>query len=151
MRNKVILVIVLAAITIGGGTAVLAGRGPGGDLGPEMGAGGFVMRMSKVLRLTDEQQTQVKSILSSERTVAEPLLEQMHEKRKHLMQTGETASFDEAAVRNIAAAISGIEVELAVLRVRTETAIFSLLTPDQRETYKGLRHDMDRLPRRPME
>ncbi|ACM21864.1 CpxP superfamily protein [Geotalea daltonii FRC-32] len=143
MKKKALVAAVLVAMAIGGGTAVFAGRGPGGDCdkkqGSEMHQGKFYQRMAKVLKLTDAQQNQIKSLISAERAASEPFIDQMHEKRKLLMQSGESTTFDEASVRSIAAAIAQIKTELAVIRVKTQTQIYTILTPEQRELAKSLK------------
>ncbi|WP_243369965.1 Spy/CpxP family protein refolding chaperone [Geotalea sp. SG265] len=151
MKNNTIVAAVLVAMTIGGGTAVLAGRGPddncGSRPGPAMHEGRFLQRMAKVLKLTDAQQSQIKSLFSSERVAAEPLRAQLHEKRQQLRKAGESTSFDEAFVRSTAAAIGQIQTELAVIRVKTRTQIHALLTPEQRELAKSLKPSKERAHR----
>lgn len=149
MKRKLIIAAVLVAMTIGGGTAVLAGHGPKGDCGKgpgtgtKMESGRFYTRMAKALKLTDGQQSQIKSLLSTEQVLADPLRDKMHENRKLLRQAGETATFDEAAVRSLAASVSQIETELTVIRVKTHSQINALLTADQRELVKSLRPDRE--------
>lgn len=152
MKRKLMVTVVLAAAMIGGGTgAVLAGYGPGGGFGgpppgSEMGSGGFEGRMAKVLKLSDAQQSQIKTILDAEREQLKPLFDKLHESRKLLMQAAETTVFDEAAVRDLAAGQAQIETELIVSRTRAQTRINALLTPEQRELLKNLRPDTDRRP-----
>jgi protein CpxP len=151
MKKKTIVAAVLIAMTISGGTAVLAGRGPDGEFGKRQGAmhqEKFVQRMTKVLKLSDAQQKEVKSLASAERVAAEPLMAQLREKRQQLRKIGESATFDEAAVRSIAAAMGEIRTELMVIRVKTRTQIQALLTPEQREVAKSLKPNFDK-PRSP--
>ena len=153
MRKESIVAAIIVALTIGGGTAVLGGIGPAGDHRPrpgvEMGPGGFYARMARVLKLTDAQQEQVKSVVSAEKVVAEPFFERLRQNRELLMQAGELATFDEASVRSIAAKVAEIETELAVIRVRTHSRIHALLTAEQREMAKNLRQDLERPPNPP--
>jgi Spy/CpxP family protein refolding chaperone len=142
MKRKLMVVITLAAAMIGGGTgAVLAGYGPGGGFDgppPHMGMGGGEERMAKILKLTETQQSQIKTVLDTERELVEPLFGKMHESRKLLMQAAETTVFDEAAVRAIASDQASIETELTVSRTRAHSRINALLTPEQRELMKNL-------------
>ncbi len=151
MKRKLILMVVLVAAMIGGGTgAVLAGYGPGGGFGgPQPGPGGFEVRMSKVLKLTDVQQSQIKAILDAELEQNKTLFDKMHENRKLLLQAGEATIFYEASVRALAAVQAQLETELTVSRIKVQTQINTILTSDQRELLKNLRPDPDRKPHAP--
>jgi Spy/CpxP family protein refolding chaperone len=138
-------VAVLAASIIGGSAGVaLAGLGPGGEFGGpppgmEMGPGGFEGRMAKILKLSETQQSQIKTVFDSERDLVKPLLDKMHESRKLLMSLTETTVFDEATVRSIANELAATETELVVARARVQNKINGLLTQEQREMLKNLR------------
>jgi periplasmic protein CpxP/Spy len=150
MEMKLIVIVVLAAAMIGNGTgAALAGPGPGGDFGGplpgmEMEAGSFEGRMAKALKLTDTQQSQIKTILDAEREQDKTLIDKMHESRKLLMQAAEATTFDEAAARVLAVDQAATETELVVSRTKVQSQIYALLTTEQRELLKNLRPDMDR-------
>jgi len=145
MKNKLMVMAVLAATIIGGGTgAVLAGHGPSGEFagsppGMEMGPGGFEGRMAKILKLTETQQSQIKAVFDTEHDLVKPLFDKMHENRKQLMSLAEATVFDEAAVRSIANDQATTETEMIVSRTRVQNKINGLLTPQQRELLKILR------------
>lgn len=145
MNKKMIVMALLAATIIGGGTgAVLAGHGPVGEFGGpppgmEMGHGGFEGRMAKVLKLTETQQSQIKAVFDTERDLVKPLFDRMHESRKQLMSIAEAVVFDEAAVRTIAHEQAITETELIVSRTRVQSKINGLLTQEQRELLNNLR------------
>lgn len=147
MNKKMIVMAVLAATIVGGGTcAVLAGHGPDGEFGGpppgmEMGPGGFEGRMAKILKLTETQQSQIKAVFETERDLVKPLLDKMHESRKQLMSCVEATVFDEAAVRIIANEQAVTEAELIVSRTRVQSKINGLLTQEQRELLNNLRPD----------
>lgn len=145
MNNRMIVMALLAATIIGGGTgAVLAGHGPSGEFGGpppamEMGPAGFEGRMAKILKLTETQQNQIKAVFDSEHDLVKPLFDKMHESRKQLMSIAEAVVFDEAAVRTIAHDQAATEIELIVSRTRVQNKINGLLTQEQRELLKNLR------------
>ena len=145
MKNRLIVIAVLAATSIGGGTgAVLAGHGPSGEFGGpppgmEMGSGGFEGRMAKVLKLSATQQSQIKAVFDTEHDLVKPLFDKMHESRKQLMALAEATVFDETAVRTIAHGQAATETELIVSRARVQNKINGLLTQEQRELLKNLR------------
>ena len=147
MKTKLMVMTILAAtIIVGGAGAVLAGHGPGGEFGEpppgmEMGSGGFEGRMAKVLKLTDTQQSQIKAVFDTERDLVKPLFDKMHESRKQLMSFAEATVFDEATVRIIAHEQAITEIELIVSRTRVQNKINGLLTQEQRELLKNLRHE----------
>jgi Spy/CpxP family protein refolding chaperone len=144
MNMKMIVMALLTATLIGGGTGVvLAGLGPSGEFGGppgmEMGHGGFEGRMAKVLKLTETQQSQIKAVFDTEHDLVKPLFDKMHESRKQLMSLAEATVFDEAAVRSIAHDLATTETELIVSRTRVQNRINVLLTQEQRELLKNLR------------
>ena len=152
MKMKLMVMVVLAAAMIGGGTgAALAGHGPGGEFGGptpgmEMGSDSFEGRMAKALKLTDVQQSQIKTLLDAERERVKPFIVKMQESRKLLVQAAEATTFDEAAVRAIAVDQAATETELIVSRTKVQNQIYALLSTEQRELLKNLRPDMDRQP-----
>lgn len=152
MRQKLMVAVVLAAAILGGGAgSVMAGFGPGGELGcgppdMKMETGGLEARMAKVLKLTESQQSQIKTILDSEREQVKEFFDKMHENRKLLMQAAEATVFDEAAVRSLAVAQAAVEIELTVSRTKVQSQINALLTAEQRELFQLLRPDIERLP-----
>jgi Spy/CpxP family protein refolding chaperone len=107
------------------------GRRPGGPGGPG-GRNGFD-RMAQDLNLTADQKTQIEQIRTAERTASEPLMKQLGEKRRALETATANGQFDETAVRAIAQDQSKFEVELTVIRERTKSQIYNILTPEQRE------------------
>ena len=149
MEMKLIVMVVLAAAMIGCGTgAALAGPGPGGDFrgplpGIEMVSGRFEGRMAKALKLSDTQQSQIKTILDAEREQDKTLIDKMYESRKLLMQAAEATTFNEAAVRALAVDQATTATELIVSRTKVQNQIYALLTTEQRELQKNLRTNMD--------
>lgn len=145
MNMKMTVMALLTATIIGGGTgAVLAGHGPGGEFGGpppgmDMEPGGFDVRMSKILKLTETQQNQIKAVFDTEHDLVKPHFDKMHESRKQLMSLAEATVFDEAAVRSIAQEQAVTEAELIVSRTRVQNKISGLLTQAQRELLKNLR------------
>ena len=147
MKKKLLVMAVLTATIIGGGTgAVLAGHGPGGYFGGpppgmNMHPGGFDGRMAKILKLTETQQSQIQAVFNTEQDVVKPLFDNMHELRNQLRSFADATAFDEATVRIIANKQAAIETELTVSRMRVQNKINGLLTPEQRELHKNLRFE----------
>lgn len=98
-----------------------------------MGPGNRLARMAKKLDLTEAQREQVQAILASEREQAAPFRQQLAESRENLRRAIEAETFDEAAVRALAAGQNEARVELVVSRARARSQILALLSPGQRE------------------
>jgi Spy/CpxP family protein refolding chaperone len=117
--------------------AVPAGGPPGGRMGKESGR--HLARMAKALDLTDAQKEQVKAILETEKANVAPLRKKLAETREKIRLAVETTPFDEAAVRSLAASQNETRTEMTVARARTESRIFALLSPEQKERAKEFR------------
>ncbi|OHB25410.1 MAG: hypothetical protein A2X84_14165 [Desulfuromonadaceae bacterium GWC2_58_13] len=110
----------------------MMGEMRGGGMGDGSGSGRHLAKMARVLDLSEDQQTQILAIVEEERTKTEPLRRQMAENRDQLRQLTHADTFDEAAVRALAAKKAEIGAELMVSRARTQNRIQAQLTPEQR-------------------
>jgi Spy/CpxP family protein refolding chaperone len=99
-----------------------------------MGGEGFFFRE---LNLTDEQQTQMKSIMHAAHPAMKPLLEQQHQIDVQLRQYVE-GTYNDAKVRALAAQKSQIEIELTVAQTKLHNQMYQVLTPDQQSQLKEL-------------
>jgi len=96
------------------------------------GGGRFLERMARELKLTDAQKAQVKAVFAEEREKTRPLQERLEQGRRQLHEATMAATFDEAAVRAIAAGEAEARTELMVSHARTRNRINAILTPEQR-------------------
>lgn len=142
MKRQIIICILLAAVAVGGNAIralaaadeqrEMGGWGPGpADMMPPP-PDGMIDHMSRQLKLTNDQQAKIKTLLAADRKKAMPLVQKMAEYRKQLHETGQAAKFNEAAVRAIAAKQAQTEAELIVSRERVRSSINAVLTPEQR-------------------
>lgn len=122
----------------GGGPALHEGDGEHGGMDPERLLG----RMAKDLKLTDAQKKQIGVILTAEKERVAPLREKLMENRKKLHEAAEEETFNEAAVKTLAASQAGLQAELIVSRLRVQSHIRAILTPEQRELARKL-HPMN--------
>jgi Spy/CpxP family protein refolding chaperone len=99
--------------------------------------------MTKVLGLSDAQQTQIKAVFAAEREKSAPLMEKLAAYRQQLHDAAQAATFDEAAVRAIATNLAQAEIELTVARARAHNQINALLTTEQRALAEKLRPPME--------
>ncbi len=125
---------ILAMAMVIGVAALLAAQPPAGGQGMRgqgmrgqgMEAGGGPMA---ALKLTAEQQEQVRAILQAERDENRATMKQVRDLRRQLHQAV-FGSGDEAAALGLASEIGALE---ARLRVRMQFAVAAVLTPEQRK------------------
>ena len=101
-----------------------------------------------MLDLTDAQQTQIKAILTKEKPTLEPLMQELGQTHSQMRQIEESATFDEAKVRALAAQQSQTMVDLVVEKARMKNEMFQLLTADQKAKLQKMearhaQHSMD--------
>lgn len=145
MKKHIIPVIALMAATLIGGTLPAhAFDGPfEGCDGPRaehtMNTQKRIDRMAKELKLTPSQKDQVGAIMKAEQQQVEPLRQKMGEGHKQIQAVVDAATFDESAVRAIAAEQAKTMTELLLSRTRAMNQVNALLTPEQRELAQKLR------------
>jgi Spy/CpxP family protein refolding chaperone len=108
--------------------------------GPGEGPAERILRMSKVLGLSDDQTSRIQSIAGSRREGAMGrTAASMRSARETLATTIHDMQATDDQVRDAAAALAALEAEAAVLRHRMAIEILSVLTPDQRAKLTELR------------
>jgi Spy/CpxP family protein refolding chaperone len=95
--------------------------------------------MAEVLDLTDEQKTQVREIIAAEWETTKPLRATLREKRRELRAAMQSGTFDEAAIRSIAASQADTFTELIVAKARGTSKVFAVLTPEQQAKAEKIR------------
>lgn len=93
---------------------------------------GGPMKFLRGLDLTDEQKSKVKEIMEASRTNVEPLMQQMHEKRKQIAELGTNGAFDQASVEPLAAEQGNIMAKLIVEKEKAKAQVFAILTDEQK-------------------
>ena len=135
MRGRVMSLAVVAAI-LGGALLCQAAPGAGLPPRPEYGEApfpeAFPQRLVRVLGLNEAQQEKIRLILEEERDKVLSMDEDGDELRQQLREAGQGAAFNEKAVRNVAAALAGVETEMLVSRARSRYRVNQVLTPAQR-------------------
>lgn len=91
---------------------------------------------SDYLDLSDAQKAQAKDILAKEKPTLKPLMQQLGQSRKQLTQLQQSATFDEAQVRAVAAQQSQTMTELTVQKARIYSELYQILTPEQKDKLK---------------
>lgn len=138
---KYILVVFAVAALVGSLTMVFAQKGTetgkgqmGGRRpdGPPMPPRGFNPRMFEELNLTDEQKTQIKTLHENARTASEQYFEKLKGSREQIKAIVQAQTFNEEQARQILSAKAQAETELEIIHLRTESAIYNLLTAEQK-------------------
>jgi periplasmic protein CpxP/Spy len=106
--------------------------------GHRYGMDGHMMGFfAKQLNLTEDQKTQMHSILQKERPTLKPLVSQAHQVDLQLRQVAE-GTFDAAKVQTLAAQKSQIQSRLTVEETRIHNELYQVLTSDQQNHLKQL-------------
>jgi periplasmic protein CpxP/Spy len=95
------------------------------------------------LGVTDEQKTEVKTILRKYQPTIGPMVRQFVDARRALRDTIRAETIDESAIRAQSAKVASLEADLAVQRAYVSHDIRAVLTPDQIEKLKEMRVDVD--------
>ena len=132
MKKGLIIFLVMAVVGVGA-VFIFAqqGRRENRDGGMNFGGRGFE-RIARKLNLTDEQKTQVATILEESKTRVKPLTEALRENRRQAENLGTDGTFNEELVNQLAASQSETMRQLFVEREKTKAQIFAVLTPEQR-------------------
>ncbi|HZS45738.1 MAG TPA: Spy/CpxP family protein refolding chaperone [Blastocatellia bacterium] len=106
------------------------GPGPRGFMDP---------RMMNQLNLSEDQRQQIHSLMEQMRTDSETYQQQMKDIHEGIRQIVENKQFDEQAARALTNQQANIEAQLSFIRIRTDSAIYRLLTDDQRAKLEQLK------------
>lgn len=129
MNRKFFIVIALVLAAAAGLAAHAATQGRVGRYGRH--DGWMLRRMTRELNLTEAQQSQIKSIWEAEKAKIQPLHRQLRQ-NEQAENANVTGAFNEAEARAFAGKQAQIMSDLIVEKQRTKSAIYALLTPDQR-------------------
>lgn len=135
MSKKIFIIpAILMALAAGMATSALAQR-PGKGFGHHHGS--MLKRMTKELNLTDAQQTQIKGIMSAEKTKIQPLMQQMRQNQQ-AQNASINGTFDENQARAFATKQAQVMTDLMVEKQRMRSEVYAVLTPEQRQKAQQL-------------
>jgi Spy/CpxP family protein refolding chaperone len=103
-------------------------------MGPEGHMMGF---FAKSLNLTDEQKTQMKTIMQAAHPAMKPLMQQEHQIDQQLRQYVE-GTYNDAKVQALAAQRSQVEVDLTVAQTKLHNQLYQVLTAEQQSQLKQM-------------
>jgi len=88
--------------------------------------------LTDYLNLNEAQQAQAKEIFGKEKPTLDSLSQQMKQGHEALKQLETSSTFDEAKVRSVASQQAQTMTDLIVEKARIHSALFQILTPDQK-------------------
>jgi periplasmic protein CpxP/Spy len=95
------------------------------------------------LGLSDDQKTQVKSILQKYKPTMQPLVQQLVTERRAMRDAIHSPTIDESAIRAQAAKVASLQADLAVQRAHVSHDIRAVLTPEQIQTLQDMQAKAD--------
>jgi len=102
-----------------------------------MGMEGHMHFLAAKLNLTDDQKTQMKTLMEKERPTMQPLHQQERQIDQQLRQYVE-GNFDQAKVAALAAQKAQIQAQLTVEETKIHNQLYQLLTDDQKTQLKQM-------------
>lgn len=132
----------MAALAVLLGSALMKAQATDDAPAPPMHGHGFGMGPAHMmefrkLNLTDDQKTQMKSIMQKEHPAMKPLFQQERQIDLQLRQYVE-GTFDAAKVQALAAQKAQIETQLTVAETRIHNQMYQILTSDQQAHLKQM-------------
>lgn len=129
------IAVVVSMLLVVGASAQL-GQGPGGRRGGgpgfERGPGGPGFPMFRQLNLTDEQKNQIRALHEKGFEAAQTYREQLQQLRQQKFALIHSDAFNEEAAKELAGKEAALMAEMDLNRMRTQNAVFNLLTPEQK-------------------
>ena len=137
MRKRIMIAIAMSlALAPAVALAQPAQPGPSGPPPGSPGLGPQLARLLDRLNLTAEQRTSINSIAAAHRSASNADRQQMMTARRALMEKINAPAFDEAAIRQAAAAIAAVEANRAVDTAKLLNEIRAVLTPEQQKQFQ---------------
>ena len=138
--RKIVVTAGIVALMAGGAVAIFAQGGAGRGAGPfGPGGRGFAAGFALgQLDLSDAQKQQVRDIMQRHRQQSQPVMQRLQQAMQAQRAAINAVPVNEAAVRQAAAALAAVQVDMAVNQARMHADIFSILTVEQQEKAKQL-------------
>jgi protein CpxP len=128
-KKSIILAAILMALAAGLATTAFAQhRG----MGFGRNNGWMLKHMAKQLNLTEAQQTQIKGIMTDEKTKIKPMMQQLRQ-NEQAENANVNGTFDENQARTFANKQAQLMTDLIVEKERMRSQVYAVLTPEQRQ------------------
>jgi Spy/CpxP family protein refolding chaperone len=120
--------------------------GPGRPGHPPGPPDGLDPRMLDQLNLTDQQRQQIKALHETARTDGQQFGEQLKANHDAIEAMVTSGTFDETQARKLLATKFQLMTEMDLIHLRTDTAVYALLTPDQRAQAEQIKQSRPPMP-----
>lgn len=120
----------------------------GGPPPPGRPHGGFHPRMLERLNLSEAQMTEIRALHEKARTDSEQYFAQMKTVHEQLKTIVESGTFNEEQARALLADKAKVETEMEIIRLRTDAAIYSKLSAEQKAQLAQLEQERPERHRR---
>lgn len=124
------------------------GKGRHGEFGKIPPPNGFNPRIFEQLDLTDAQKTQIQTLMENSRTASQAYFEKLRAFDDRLRGLAESEAFDEAQARQILRSKADVQIELDLIRLKTDAAVYDLLTAEQIAKFDLLKSQRPNFPPR---
>lgn len=133
------------AQTKDGGRGFDGKRPPRGEgFGPP--PGGLPPHVFEKLNLTDTQKEQIEAFRTNSRDAGKEYFEKVRTADEQLRTMVEAGNFNEESARQIINAKTSAQTELELIRLRTDAAIFGILTAEQKAQLAQLKEERPPFP-----
>ena len=158
-KKAVVAATALFVLAAGVGTAIVQAQ-PRGPVGGRAGAHWQAPRAAglarlglaiRALDLTDEQRTQVRTILEQHRDETRAVAEKARAAREQMRAIEGAATLNQEALQVAAASLAETQVAGAVLRAKIRSEVLAVLTPEQRQKAEQMRAQAQERQRQRME
>lgn len=119
-------------------------RGEG--FGPPPMQGGLPPHVFEKLNLTDAQKQHIETLQTSSRDSGKEYFEKVRTADEQLRAMVESGSFNEDSARQIIIAKASAQTELELIRLRTDAAIFGILTVEQKAQLAQMKEERPPFP-----
>jgi Spy/CpxP family protein refolding chaperone len=142
--KKTLLALTAGTILVAGTAMAMGGHGgPGGGHGGkgECAEGDKLERMSQKLNLTDEQRTQISTIMEQYKTDFDPEAHKAEREahRAAMQSMMQSEDFDEQSAREFMQSMQAQRVDKQVERMKMQHEILAVLTPEQQAQLEQMR------------
>ena len=116
------------------------GQRRGGSQSPEQ----RLLRLTRVLDLSDEQVTAIEAIQEAQKEQAEGIREAMKVARESLRALGQAETYNEGDVATLAEGMGDLVTELIILKTKSKFDVFQVLTAEQEAWLEEMRNAFGR-------
>lgn len=121
-------------------------RAGGEGFGPPPMRGGLPPHVLEKLNLTDAQKQQIEAFRTNSRDAGKEFFEKVRTADEQLRTMIESENFSEENARQILAAKASAQTELELVRLRTDAAVFGILTAEQKAQLAQMKKDRPPFP-----